>query len=161
MAMKREWRIEPSATVTFVSPDMNWDDVGHVLNGKAQVRVVNGEGNFVEERAATYIAFFDEVRAYTDLSHTNYNVFCLSGMARVGMTKKQMETVFWNVRRFCMEHDVVRDPYVWPIMELPKAWQTHYMGVISASEELSIAFVRDEPMDAIVTEHILLSYAQR
>lgn len=159
--MKKVWQLEPGAKVVFVSPDMNWDDVRAVLGGSSQVSVVNGEGNFVEDRKTEYIGFFQEVRAFTDLSSPATTFFCLSGMAHVGMTKDQMEKIFWSVRRFCMEHEVTRDPYVWPILPALRSWQWHYMQLISGSVELSEAFIRGDAMDAIVTEHILLTYKQR
>lgn len=144
-----------NARVTFVAPDMNWDDVRRVLAGGEARSAIgplqNGEG----------IEFFGEVRAFTDTSNMNYTVFCLEGEARVGITQEAMADIFRRLRTY-LPSAVSRDPCTWLLLGSGKPKKlAAWMDMISHDEQLTEAFIQDEPVARVTTGRVNIRYFER
>lgn len=159
MTEPARYSIAAGVDVTFVVPDMNWDDVRLVLAlGKATLA---DDGSPVRQEC--YVELVENVRAFTDLSDMNHNQFCLSGLARVGLTKSAMSALFYAARKVCEQAGIAPDPYVWPITQVstPHPGLARRMLAISNDLQMTEAFLSNEPYEACIKERVLIRYMQR
>ena len=159
MAVTR-YTIAAGVQVTFVSPDMNWDDVRNVL--------MHGCAESLEDKRPVQkehtVDLIDDVRAFTDTSNFNYTVFILTGMAKVGLSRDAMSALFYAVRTLCRNNDIVEDPYVWPLLDKIPTTNPNLarrMLAISADPQMSEAFLSREPYDAVINERVIIRYKQK
>lgn len=149
----------PKASVVFKVPDMNMGDVRTVLTHPESF-VVHGVTGLMLATAS--LEFIGEVEATTDVSNFAYTIFCLRGLAKVGLSTNAMNTLFWRVNQN-LPMDISRDPFTWAFLDTSKFSKRLITDIntITQDEKIMEAFLKQEPFAAVTVEPVIVRYKQR